>query len=141
MCQVGVCHVLGVSVASLTVEAFYALIGESIETHQPCVIGNHNLHSVYLYHHDPKMKAFYAVADYVFIDGMSLILWGRLMGFPLKRQNRFTSVDWLPPLMEICAAKGWRVLPGWRAKHSRNWCAKAVHEVPRPSNEDRSRLF
>jgi N-acetylglucosaminyldiphosphoundecaprenol N-acetyl-beta-D-mannosaminyltransferase len=103
-------HLLGVWVDGFTVETFFALIRARIAERRPCVIGHHNLHSVYLYHHDPEMKAFYTqMAEFVFIDGMPLALWGRLLGLGLSRANRFTSVDWLPPLMEMCAAEGLRV--------------------------------
>lgn len=103
-------HMLGIWVNALTAESLYALIAQSIRQRERCVIGYHNLHSIHLDHQDPQMRAFYdQVADYVFIDGMPLILWGRVLGFPLKQANRLTAVDWLPSLMEKSAQEGWRV--------------------------------
>jgi N-acetylglucosaminyldiphosphoundecaprenol N-acetyl-beta-D-mannosaminyltransferase len=68
------------------------------------------LHSIYLYHHDPKMKYFYdRAAAHVFIDGMPIILWGWLMGYPLRPSHRFTGVDWFFPFMARAAKEGWRV--------------------------------
>ena len=103
------CRLLGVWVNALTVERFYALIRASVATRQRCIIGHHNLHSVALYHRHAGMRVFYALADAVFIDGMPLVAWGRLMGLPLRRANRFTSVDWLPLLLAMAAEWGWRV--------------------------------
>lgn len=103
------CRLLGVRVDALTVERFYALIRASVTSRQRCLIGHHNLHSVALYHRHAEMRVFYALADAVFIDGMPLVAWGRLLGLPLRHANRFTSVDWLPPLLGVAAEEGWRV--------------------------------
>jgi N-acetylglucosaminyldiphosphoundecaprenol N-acetyl-beta-D-mannosaminyltransferase len=108
--QLDTFSLLGVRVHRFTVDSYFEMIGDCIVTKTPCVIGHHNLHSVYLYHHDAAMKLFYdTIADYIFIDGMPLVLWGKTLGFPLARENRFTGVDWLPLLMDCCAKHGWRV--------------------------------
>lgn len=74
------------------------------------IIGSHNLHSIYLYHHDPKTRRFFdQAAHYIFIDGMPFIWWGRALGYPLRREHRLTCVDWVPPFMARAAAEGWRV--------------------------------
>jgi N-acetylglucosaminyldiphosphoundecaprenol N-acetyl-beta-D-mannosaminyltransferase len=101
---------LGVRVDGLTVATLYQVIAEAVEGPGPTVIGNHNLHSIYLYHRDPKMRRFYARARYVFIDGMPLILAGRLLGYPLHREHRMTSIDWLRPLLPTVVERGWRIL-------------------------------
>lgn len=101
---------LSVRIDGFTIDSIFEVIGQSITRKSRCVIGHHNLHSVYLFHHDPAMRAFYdTIADYIFIDGMPLVLWGKMLGLPLARENRFTSVDWLPVLMDLCAKHGWRV--------------------------------
>lgn len=102
-------HLLGVTVNAFTVDTFYATIRRSVEHKSSCIVGNHNLHSIYLYHHDAIMRQFYTITDYVFIDGMPIVLWGSVLGYDLGRRNRLTCVDWVPPLMEICAREGWRV--------------------------------
>jgi N-acetylglucosaminyldiphosphoundecaprenol N-acetyl-beta-D-mannosaminyltransferase len=103
-------HLFGVRVDALTTTTLYAAIAETIETGRQEVIGNHNLHSIYLYHRDAKMRSFYAHARYVFIDGMPLILAGRLLGYPLRREHRMTSIDWLRPMLPRAVEKGWRIL-------------------------------
>jgi N-acetylglucosaminyldiphosphoundecaprenol N-acetyl-beta-D-mannosaminyltransferase len=103
-------ELLGVRVDALTTEALYAVITDAVEAGRREVIGNHNLHSIYLYHRDPKMRRFYAHARYVFIDGVPLIWVGRLLGYPLRREHRMTSIDWLRPMLPRAVARGWRIL-------------------------------
>ncbi|MFN6569663.1 WecB/TagA/CpsF family glycosyltransferase [Dendronalium sp. ChiSLP03b] len=100
---------LGVQVDALSIPELNLLIEESIEQNQKWIIANHNLHSLYLFHNDPKMQAFYAKAEYIHIDGMPLVLIGKLLGFPIKREQRVTYADWVWPLMAEVANKGWRV--------------------------------
>jgi N-acetylglucosaminyldiphosphoundecaprenol N-acetyl-beta-D-mannosaminyltransferase len=96
-------------VDALTIPELNALIAEAIQRGEQRVIANHNLHSVFLYHHDPKMRAFYARASYTHVDGMALVYLGQVLGFPIKRKHRITYVDWLDPLMAEAAQRGWRV--------------------------------
>jgi N-acetylglucosaminyldiphosphoundecaprenol N-acetyl-beta-D-mannosaminyltransferase len=101
---------LGVRANAFTLDSLLDVIGASRAAPRPVIIGSHNLRSIYLYHHDAHMKAFFdGVADYVFIDGMPFIWWGALLGDSLRRANRLTCVDWIPHLMARSAAEGWRV--------------------------------
>lgn len=100
---------LGVEVDALSIPELNSLIAKSIEQKQKWIIANHNLHSLYLYHHDQQMKDFYTKADYIHIDGMPLVYIGKLLGFPMKREQRVTYADWVWPLMEEAAVKGWRI--------------------------------
>jgi N-acetylglucosaminyldiphosphoundecaprenol N-acetyl-beta-D-mannosaminyltransferase len=38
-----------------------------------------------------------------------MILWGRLLGHRLRREQRVTYVDWIRPLMAEAGRRGWRV--------------------------------
>ena len=107
--QVPTYTMLGVRVDGLTTEGLYRAIAEAVESGQRTIIGNHNLHSIYLYHRDAKMRRFYARARHVFIDGMPLIWVGRLLGYPLRREHRMTSIDWLRPLLLAAVARRWRL--------------------------------
>jgi N-acetylglucosaminyldiphosphoundecaprenol N-acetyl-beta-D-mannosaminyltransferase len=100
---------LGVQLDALPIPELNALIAGSIEQKKRWIIANHNLHSLYLYHHNSKLQDFYAKADYVHIDGMPLILFGKLLGYPLQRKQRVTYADWVWPLMAEAAQKGWRI--------------------------------
>jgi N-acetylglucosaminyldiphosphoundecaprenol N-acetyl-beta-D-mannosaminyltransferase len=98
-----------VQVDGLTPATLYDALREAVRSEDPVIIANHNLHSIYLYHHDPKMRRFYTRARYVFIDGMPLVWLGRLLGYPLRREHRMTSIDWLRPLLPEAVRRGWRL--------------------------------
>lgn len=100
---------LGIQVDALTIPNLNSLIAQSIEQNEKWIIANHNLHSLYLYHHDRRMRTFYAKADYTHIDGMPIVFLGKLRGFPLKRSQRVTYADWVWSLMAQAQEKGWRV--------------------------------
>ena len=55
------------------------------------------------------MRDFCALADYIHIDGMSLVCIGNMMGLPLKRQDRAAALDFFPLLAEQAVARGWRI--------------------------------
>lgn len=102
-------NLLGVTVHPLTIENLNALIAEAVARGKCRIIANHNLHSIYLYYHDSKMRDFYTKADYTHVDGMALVLLGRLLGLPLSREHRVTYADWIEPLMEEANQQGWRL--------------------------------
>jgi N-acetylglucosaminyldiphosphoundecaprenol N-acetyl-beta-D-mannosaminyltransferase len=86
-----------------------AIVADAIDNRRRVVVANHNLHSIYHYHHDSKMRSFYAVAEHIHVDGMAVIGLGRLLGIPLSRDHRVTFVDWMGPLANAAAEHGWRV--------------------------------
>lgn len=100
---------LGVEVNPLSISDLNGLISEAVKLGERRIIANHNLHSIYLYYHDPKMRAFYVLADYIHIDSMPLVIWGQKLGFPLQKDHRVTYVDWTNPLMATAAQQSWRV--------------------------------
>jgi len=100
---------LGIRVDALTIPELNSLIAEAVGRNEKRIIANHNLHSCYLYHHDSKMRAFYNKAEYIYIDGMVLVLLGRLLGLPLRREQRVTPIDWIHPFMTKVVQQDWRV--------------------------------
>lgn len=102
-------RMLGIKVNALSISELNALVAEAIKRNQRWVIAHQNLHSIYLYHHEAKMRAFYEKADYIHVDGMALILLGQFFGLPLERQHRVTYVDWTAPLIAEAAQQGWRI--------------------------------
>lgn len=100
---------LGVEVDPLTIEELNGKIAAAVASGERAIIAHHNLHSVYLYHRDGRMRDFYARAQVAHIDGMPLIWLGRLLGYPLYRTQRVTYVDWVHPLMREAHARGWRI--------------------------------
>lgn len=100
---------LGVAVNPVTIENLHSLIVKAVTNSEQWIIANHNLHSIYLYHHDCKMRAFYQKADYIHVDGMAIVLLGKFLGLPLSREHRVTYADWTEPLMAEAVQRGWRV--------------------------------
>jgi N-acetylglucosaminyldiphosphoundecaprenol N-acetyl-beta-D-mannosaminyltransferase len=100
---------LGLTLQPRSIPEMNKLVEKGIRERQKWIIANHNLHSVYLLHRQPKLKEFYSHAHSTYVDGMPLVALGRLYGYPLKRDQRVTNVDWTGPLMELAASRGWRV--------------------------------
>jgi len=102
--------VCGTYVHALNVDELTDVVAHTVQQSAKRVFGNHNLHSLYLYFTDGRMKEFYRfVADYVHVDGMSLVVLGRLCGVPIRREHRVTYVDWIDLLMRRAHRDGWRV--------------------------------
>lgn len=102
-------EILGITVHPLTIRDLHGRIQAAVDGNERWIIAHHNLHSLYIVHHDAMMQRFYSLARYRHIDGMSLVLLGRLLGLPLQRTHRVTYVDWVRPLMAEAAKRGWRV--------------------------------
>lgn len=101
--------ILDTWVNPLTISDLNSLIAQAVSLQKRWIIANHNLHSIYLYYHDAKMRKFYDKADYIHVDGMPLIWLGKLLRYPLKREHRVTYADWNEPLIAEAAKQGWRV--------------------------------
>jgi len=101
--------ILNVTVNPLSITELNHYISESIDYQKCRIIANHNLHSVYLYQRDIKMRMFYERADIIHIDSMPLVYWARLLGYPVTHDQRVTYVDWVHPLLAMAAYQGWRV--------------------------------
>jgi N-acetylglucosaminyldiphosphoundecaprenol N-acetyl-beta-D-mannosaminyltransferase len=102
-------RLLGVAVHPLTWERLREIIADAVENDRGSIIAHHNLHSIYYYHHDPAVRSFYSRAQWIHIDGMSLVLLGRLLGLPLGRSQRLTHLDWIRPLLAEAVRREWRI--------------------------------
>jgi N-acetylglucosaminyldiphosphoundecaprenol N-acetyl-beta-D-mannosaminyltransferase len=100
---------LGIRIHALSERELVDCVSKAIAGPTRCIIGNHNLHSLYMWFHEPRMREFYALADYTHIDGMLLVILGRLLGLPVKREHRTTYVDFLPNLAAEAAHREWRI--------------------------------
>lgn len=96
-------------VDALTIKDLHAYIADSIREGNRRIFASHNLHSLYLRRTDAKLREFYDRAEYIRIDGMAIVLLGRLLGLPLRREHRVTYVDWLPLFMAEATRAGWRI--------------------------------
>jgi N-acetylglucosaminyldiphosphoundecaprenol N-acetyl-beta-D-mannosaminyltransferase len=102
-------RLVDVEVDALTVDDLNRIVKNTIEEQEQRIIANHNVHSVYLYHRTPKMQALYRRADYVHIDGMSLVFLGQLLGLPLMKKHRVTYMDWVGPLLREACIGQWKL--------------------------------
>jgi N-acetylglucosaminyldiphosphoundecaprenol N-acetyl-beta-D-mannosaminyltransferase len=102
-------RLLGVEVDLLTIDRLTQLVADTVRAGERRIVANHNMHSVYLYHRHPAMRAMYAAATHTFIEGMSLVAVGRLLGLPVRRANRIAVLDWIHPLMARAERERWRV--------------------------------
>ena len=102
-------QVLGVTVNPLAMNELTALVEQSIESGDKHIFANHNLHSVYLFHHDPVMRQFYRLAYCTYVEGMSLLMMAPLFGYWLPRTKRVANLDWIDPLMQLASERGWKV--------------------------------
>jgi N-acetylglucosaminyldiphosphoundecaprenol N-acetyl-beta-D-mannosaminyltransferase len=87
----------------------HAIVQEAVVSGKQTVLGYHNMHSLHVMQHHAGMRQFYERADYVHVDGMPLIWIARALGLPVRRENRLTSLDWLPSLLQFCSENGLRV--------------------------------
>ncbi len=98
---------LGVTITPLSAGGLNQLVAEAIAGGHRRVIANHNLHSIHLFHRDPRMRELYARAHAIHADGMPLVLWSRVLGHRVDRQHRTTSLDWHEPLAREGADRRW----------------------------------
>lgn len=100
---------LGVSVNKLNTDDICDIIQMAAAENNKLIIANHNMHSVYLYHVGWKMRSFYELSDYTFIDGMPLVWLARHDGFPLTAENRTTCLDLIPCIISLAEREELRV--------------------------------
>ena len=102
-------EVLGVEVTPIIPSELHQIVQDAVTATGRIVIAHHNLHSVYVFHHDDRMRALYRLATWIYLDGMPLVWAGRLLGLQFRREHRMTSVDLLPPLLNRATQQHWRI--------------------------------
>ena len=106
----------GATVDSVTFAEAIRLIGQRLRSNAPPAYAvTPNAQHVVMLHSDPRLKAIYDEASFVFADGMSLVIAARLMGHGLP--ERVTGVDLFQALCLESAKLGFRIfllggLPG-----------------------------
>ena len=74
----------GIRFHAVTKRDLVAAVAQAVADRTRCVIADYNLHFLYLCCHMPEMREFNSSAEYTHIDGLSMILLGRLFGLPLR---------------------------------------------------------
>jgi N-acetylglucosaminyldiphosphoundecaprenol N-acetyl-beta-D-mannosaminyltransferase len=102
--------ILGSRVHPMAISQWNSVVAAAIERNDRCVIASHNLHSLYLFHRNANdLQSFYRRVDYAHIDGMSVVLLGRLLGVRVDRAHRVAILDWFDPLLTEAVRRQWRV--------------------------------
>jgi N-acetylglucosaminyldiphosphoundecaprenol N-acetyl-beta-D-mannosaminyltransferase len=102
-------NLLGLRLHAMTANDIVGVIAGAIANRKRYIVAHHNLHSLYICHHESSARTFYDGADYIHIDGMALVGLGRLLGIPFKREHRATYIDLLPCLLAEAALNSWRI--------------------------------
>jgi len=102
-------ELLGGAVDLVNRDQVMDFISDTVALGRKGIVGNQNLHSLYLSQKSATMAAFFAASDLIEIDSMPLIFWGRALGLELSRQNRCTYLDWRDRFWRLAADQGWRV--------------------------------
>jgi len=102
-------RILGTNVVKLTTNGLLRLIEDAIKSANKTVIAYQNLHGIFLTYTDVHMEKFYDGNVITIIDGMPLILIGKMLGHDLSKANRLAWIDFMHPLFSLIKEKEWRV--------------------------------
>ena len=123
---------LGIEIDPVTIDGLNRFTHDAVRGGRQVVIANHNLHSVYIYHHDARMRSFYEMADMIHFDGMSLVLWGKVMGTGMRRDHRVSYLDWISSLLAMADRESWRIfILGGREEITAEAAARIAAAYPR----------
>lgn len=112
---------LNVWVNLMEADQILDIYDKAISEQRRLLVGSVNLHMVSCYRWSDAVRAFFARADLIYVDGMPVVWWLKCLGEPARARHRATFVDWLPALLERARDRGWRVYylggrPGVTAK-------------------------
>ena len=83
------------------------LTDKSVKT--PLFLANHNVHSLYLLPKHQRFKEYYDYVDYIWLDGMPVVLMLRLLGHPVKTRHRLTFLDWQESFYKLANENSYRI--------------------------------
>jgi N-acetylglucosaminyldiphosphoundecaprenol N-acetyl-beta-D-mannosaminyltransferase len=92
-----------------TIAEYVEFTAAAIAARRRLLLFDHNLHSLYLFFRSPDLRRLYQQSAAVMIDGMPIVLLLRLAGYPARRAQRVTWVDYLWPLLRRAESEGWHV--------------------------------
>ncbi len=105
-CQLSLC---GIRVDALELSDLFTILEDAVMQRVKILIFNHNLHSLYLFKTNPSFASAYALANWVYVDGLPIIWMGRAAGLPLEAKNRITLLDCFESVLSQAAIHKWRV--------------------------------
>ena len=101
-------ELLGFAAHPGSLDDYLGFLAARIGAREKCTVLYHNLHSLYAYFTDARLRRDYAGAT-VLVDGMPVIWLMRLLGLPATREQRLTYVDFIGPMMRLARDEGWTV--------------------------------
>jgi len=101
--------ILGIQLDVMTERDLIEAIRGAVAKPGNTIIVHANLHGVHLYHRDEATRRLHQKAHIVYVDGMAIIWWGRLMGLPVARKNRITFLDYQKELFKVANEFTWKL--------------------------------
>jgi N-acetylglucosaminyldiphosphoundecaprenol N-acetyl-beta-D-mannosaminyltransferase len=108
--QVASFDLYGAKITPLASRQLLDLLDAHIRSNQQCVIASQNMHGLYVRLWDSASRQLHSLPrTYVHIDGMPIVALCRLNGLDVTPEHRVTLNDFIWPLLELAAQRGWRV--------------------------------
>jgi N-acetylglucosaminyldiphosphoundecaprenol N-acetyl-beta-D-mannosaminyltransferase len=100
--------IFGINLTPITLKDLIHVVTGAETRQPPVVISGHNLHSVYLFHTDAKVRSFYESSQIILADGFPI--WISSYSFKARSFStvRLGSTDWLPKVFDA-APSGFRI--------------------------------
>jgi N-acetylglucosaminyldiphosphoundecaprenol N-acetyl-beta-D-mannosaminyltransferase len=99
----------GIRIDALTLNDLLGLLGHAVKTRERLIFLNHNLHSLYLYETREDFREAYALASYVYVDGIPVIWLGRISGLSITSIHRITLLDSFEAILSEAIQRRWRI--------------------------------
>lgn len=94
---------------AVSLEDLLQIYAGAIERRSKTLILHQNLHGIYIERQNPRSRAIYARADWVYVDGMAAIWLAKAAGLPLQAEHRLTLMDCFDQMLDRAAQKHWRI--------------------------------
>lgn len=102
--------VLGMKLTPMTNFEMLHSLATRIDSKQQCIIAYQNLHGMHLSYLDADLNRLHKLDQtYVYIDGFPIYLICRLMGRPVRRNQRITGNDYVWDMLRLAERRNWRL--------------------------------
>lgn len=94
----------------MTTENLLDTLDTHVSSREQCIIAYQNMHGMHLSYVDETFYALHQRSNsLVFIDGFPIYALCRLMGYPVRKEQRITGNDFVWPLLSLAQSKQWRI--------------------------------
>jgi N-acetylglucosaminyldiphosphoundecaprenol N-acetyl-beta-D-mannosaminyltransferase len=101
--------VAGCRINAVTADEWVGIVAGAIATRERRILVGQNLHSAYLLQRDASLRRLQEMATVVRIDGLPLVFFARVLGYPVGRRHRSGFMDLIDPLLSRASEEGWAV--------------------------------